>query len=95
MKKIVSIFLCLSLVMAMSMIAYGNEGGELSTGTDVSVQESASEAYDELIASFPQERTTGSKIYPEYFGGSYINERGQLVIYVTEPTRTFSLQNRD
>ena len=27
---------------------------------------------------------SGEKIYPDYYGGSYINDAGQLIVYVTD-----------
>lgn len=52
---------------------------------DISVQEDAVTAYEELMASFISPYLdTDEKIYPDYYGGSYINDSGQLVVYVTD-----------
>lgn len=49
---------------------------------EISVQESAAAAYDELMTSFSS-TYSNEKIYPDYYGGSYINDNGKLVVYVT------------
>lgn len=36
------------------------------------------------MSSFPASRATGEKIYPDYYGGSYINNEGKLVVYIKE-----------
>jgi len=83
MKKITKLIAVLALIapiVAFSMPANAAEDKNM----DVSVQESAAAAYDELMNSFPQSRATGEKIYPDYYGGSYINEKEQLIVYVTD-----------
>lgn len=83
MKKLTKLIGALALIapiVAFSMSTYAAEDENM----DVSVQESAVAAYDELMNSFPQSRATGEKIYPDYYGGSYINENEQLVVYVTD-----------
>ncbi|MDR2043819.1 MAG: S1 family peptidase [Clostridium sp.] len=52
---------------------------------DAPVQESAASSYDELMGSFSVE-DSGEKEYPDYYGGSYINDKGQFVVYVTDDT---------
>lgn len=86
-KKVIVFFSLLTLLASLitpTKYAYANE----LEYTDVGIQESACEAYDEMMNSFPQSRLTGEKIYPNYYGGSYINDSGQLVIYVTDITNT-------
>lgn len=62
---------------------------------EAGVQEDAYAAYEELINSFPQSKTTGKKLYPDYYGGSYINDEGKLVIYVTDNSAVPMLFNND
>lgn len=89
--------LALAMTVIMSLSLFGNlmdvraTENNVETGlnvelesSDVSIQEEASKAYDELMNSFPQSRSTGEKLYPDYYGGSYINDKGQLVVYVTD-----------
>lgn len=59
---------------------------------DAGVQEVASVAYDELMASFVTAYTNSDEmIYPDYYGGSYINDVGQLVVLVTEDSQEASV----
>ena len=67
----------------MLVPAMKTEASETET-VDVAIQENASNAYDELMSSFPASRATGEKIYPDYYGGSYINNEGKLVVYIKE-----------
>lgn len=86
-KKMIGLLSVLTLIASLitpAKYAYANE----PEYTDVGIQESACEAYDELMNSFPQSRSTGEKVYPDYYGGSYINDFGQLVMYVTDTTNT-------
>ena len=56
---------------------------------DASVQDSAAMAYDTLMDSFSNpDVKSGGKIYPDSYGGAYINDDGQLVVYVTDETQT-------
>lgn len=83
MKKLTKLIGALALIapiLAFSMSTYAAEDENI----EVSVQESAAAVYDELMNSFPQSRATGEKIYPDYYGGSYINENEQLIVYVTD-----------
>lgn len=86
-KKIIGLLSVLTLLASMITPAEYVNANEPEY-TDVGIQESACEAYDELMNSFPLSRSTGEKIYPDYYGGSYINDFGQLVIYVTDMANT-------
>lgn len=79
-SKFFSVLTMFALIMAFSMSVFAAE----PESVDVGIQEEASAAYDELINSFPQSKSTGDRIYPDYFGGAYINDEGQLVVYVTD-----------
>lgn len=72
---LLSSILVIGFVFSISTNAQGKN-------EDFSVQESAVAGYDELMASFSM-KYSGEKIYPDYYGGSYINDNGQLVVYVT------------
>lgn len=80
MKKFLSLLLSVILVGSFAVSASAAE----NVVVDESVQENAVAAYDELMASFSVTHSnSGEKIYPDYYGGSYINNAGQLVVYVT------------
>lgn len=67
-----------------------NEKVENSSMIDVKLvdQSKALDAFDRLISSFQSGRTkSNSNVnYPEYYGGCYINENQELVVYVTGDT---------
>ncbi len=44
-------------------------------------QEKANESYEEIKKSFNKDRASE---YPEYYGGAYVNDAGNLVIYVID-----------
>lgn len=74
--------LLLSALLAISFVV---SVGAAETFADAGVQENAAAAYDELLASFSTTYSNfGEKVYPDYYGGSYVNDDGQLVIYVTD-----------
>lgn len=80
MKKFLS--LLLSALLAVSFVVSASAAKNV---VDDGVQESAVAAYDELMASFATTYSnSGEKIYPDYYGGSYINDAGQLIVYVTD-----------
>lgn len=80
MKKFLS--LLLSALLAVSFVVSASAAENV---VDDGVQESAVAAYDELMASFATTYSnSGEKIYPDYYGGSYINDAGQLIVYVTD-----------
>lgn len=90
-KKVKGLFATLVLavlVTSSALVSFAQE--QVVSYNDVGVQEDAHEAYENLMNSFPQQRSTGEKIYPDYYGGSYINDEGKLVVYVkdmvSEPT---------
>lgn len=81
-RKILGLILSGVLVLAASFSVNAAESEKVN---DISVQENASNAYDELMAQFVTGYSDVSeKSYPDYYGGSYINEDGQLVVYITE-----------
>lgn len=78
--NILGVLVLVGIMLMPTIHSYANE----SENVDVGIQESACEAYDELMNSFPESYSTGKRTYPDYYGGSYINDNGQLVVYVTE-----------
>lgn len=77
--------LLLSALLAISFVV---SVGAAETFADAGVQENAAAAYDELMASFSTTYSNfGEKVYPDYYGGSYINDDGKLVVYVTDGMR--------
>lgn len=83
MKKFLSL-----LLSAMLAVSFVFSASAAENTVDGSVQENAAAAYDELMASFATTYSnSGEKVYPDYYGGSYINDDGQLVVYVTDDTQ--------
>lgn len=79
-KRFLSILLLSSLLIGSAFTTSAAEPVE-----DAGVQENAVDAYEALMSSFSLGRS-GDKIYPDYYGGSHINDNGQLVVYVTDGT---------
>lgn len=80
-------FLGLLLTIALVMSCANSVSATRGLVNEVGVQENAIAAYDELMASFvTMYSDSGEKVYPDYYGGSYINDNGQLVVYVTNAT---------
>ena len=80
MKKFLSLLLPVLLAVSFAVPVSAAENV-----VDDGVQENAMAAYDELMTSFATTYSnSGEKIYPDYYGGSYINDAGQLVVYVTD-----------
>jgi len=50
-------------------------------------QESAVATVDEIYASFPMNRA-GEHMYPDFFGGMYIDENGNLVVQIVSGSRS-------
>lgn len=81
-RKILGLILSGILVLTTSFSVNAAESEKVN---DISVQEDAVNAYDELMAQFVTGYSDFSeKSYPDYYGGSYINEDGQLVVYIAE-----------
>lgn len=89
--KFFSVLTLIAVIMAFSMSVFAAE----PESVDVGVQEEASAAYDELMNSFPQSKSTGDRVYPDYYGGAYINDEGRLVVYVTDLNKAPSLMSVD
>lgn len=57
----------------------------ISYAEDCSVQEDGMAAYENLVAFLGTKPISDQEQkYPDYYGGSYINENGKLVVYVTD-----------
>ncbi|MDR0999740.1 MAG: S1 family peptidase [Clostridiales bacterium] len=76
-----SVILFIFIIIAAMIIAsaHANNFGY----NDIEVQEPAANAYERLINLFTASRATGDKLYPDYYGGSFITDDGKLTIYVT------------
>jgi streptogrisin B len=74
-----NIFLVIAFIFLLFM---PNQAAYASEAVDVSVQESAYHAYESLMTLFTLQGGTEDKSYPDYYGGSYINDDGKLVVYV-------------
>lgn len=94
MKKLTKLFIALALIVPIMAFSISTDAAE-DENLDIGVQENACTAYEELMDSFPESRATGQKIYPDYYGGSYINDNGKLVIYITEGTDIPTPLNND
>lgn len=91
-----------ALILCTLLFATGTAAQDATfagqTSTDVPMQESAYNAYMGLLDFFsttPAENTgSDTPQYPDYYGGSYINENDQLVICVSDnstlPTQLFN-----
>lgn len=53
---------------------------------DAPVQENANELYENLMSAFNQQSTRSSEslVYPDYYGGAFINDDGILVVYTKD-----------
>ena len=60
--KFFSVLTLIAVIMAFSMSVFAAE----PESVDVGVQEEASAAYEELMNSFPQSKSTGDRVYPDY-----------------------------
>ncbi|MCL2400456.1 MAG: S1 family peptidase [Defluviitaleaceae bacterium] len=90
MKKLIVAIMSLTVIFSFSVIAFTQEikhldqlkeefGSEFLLNHDVSLTNAM-----DILNSFPQSRT-GEIIYPDYFGGLYIDDNGNLVnLVVTE-----------
>jgi streptogrisin B len=87
--KILTMLALMALITFLSIMSYAQESE--TTYIDAEAQESACQAYDNLMNSFPMSRETGRKIYPDYYGGSFINDEDKLVVYVTNMDNVLAL----
>ncbi len=96
-KKLLTLLMVMALSMTFSMTpTYAETLTEVEQeATALSVydkdflhnMELASAQYTKLITSFSPDNTNGvlkASDYPDYYGGSYINEEGKFVIYLVE-----------
>jgi streptogrisin B len=79
----------MTFITFISVMSYAQEP-EI-TYNDAAAQEAACQAYDNLMSSFPMSRETGKKLYPDYYGGSFINDEDKLVVYVTNMDSVLTL----
>lgn len=99
MKKILKIMLSVFLVaITFSYKVFASETENIIE--EGKVQETAASQYELLIDSFPENRSSGKKIYPESYGGSFIDDSGILNIYQKEidegtQTETYSITDED
>lgn len=97
-KKIFSIALSACLCLGITVSAASGSGGD--TTSEASVQEVAYNAYMQLSDGFGTAHDSRNLVeaYPDYYGGSYINDNGKLVICVPEDavdTATATLSELD
>ncbi len=59
------------------------------------LQQGGVDAYDKLTSSFSSASSGGEKAYPDYYGGSYINDDGCLVVEVVKGYETPKLSDED
>lgn len=99
MKKILKIMLSVFLVaITFSYKVFASETENIIE--EGKVQETAASQYELLIDSFPENRSSGKKIYPESYGGSFIDDSGILNIYQKEidegtQTETYSITDEE
>ena len=76
--KVLKMFL---VACIMSIGLFSNVFADSPGISEKEAQEKASMLYDEVLNSFPESRKDGEKIYPDNYGGSFIDEKGNLNIY--------------
>lgn len=80
-KRLLGLLLSAMMVLSCTILATAS-GGDTK---DQSVQENAVAAYDEMLDSFGRTYSdTEEIVYPDSYGGAYINESGKLVVYLTD-----------
>ena len=99
MKRIIPVLLCIvMLIVAASAISYANESVLGSLGynnielksmerydkTFLENQSKASQIYDKINRSFGDPENLKEDDFPDYYGGSYTNDMGKLVVKVTD-----------
>lgn len=91
-------FLCLFIVLGMlsscadDSISNSGEKQDVNESPEIlkSNEDKASKIFDELMESFAvssRSNSEGEIIYPDYYGGAYINNEGNLVILAKGDTR--------
>lgn len=85
------VFLILTGVIAYAETGVTNQGIGKTTEEEslakydsyfLAQNENSYLSYEKLIESF-EDKETSETVYPDYYGGSYIDDNGKLVIYVT------------
>lgn len=89
-KKILSLALSASLCLGITVSAAASGSGGGTTTSEAPVQETAYNAYMQLSEDFVTAYDGRNSVaaYPDYYGGSYINDDGKLVICVPEDAVT-------
>lgn len=92
MKRLISILTIVCMILAVGCFSATAvlETGENSTTAEAPIQESAYNAYMQVSEDFitTHDGSNSVTVYPDYYGGSYINDDGKLVIFVPEDTIT-------
>ena len=84
-KRMVAVILCLCVVALCMGFTQQRDAGELAAERAMSRQEEALDAYQLLWDSFEKDTESGQPIYPDEYGGEYIDD-DKLVIQLTENT---------
>ncbi len=84
-KRMVAVVLCLCVVALCMGFTQQRDAGELAAERAMSRQEEALDAYQLLWDSFEKDTESGQPIYPDEYGGEYIDD-DKLVIQLTENT---------
>lgn len=90
-KKIISfILVCVFIISAGNSVARAQNNRTAHDDTFFKTQYSSIEKYNKLLDKFKQNRTIegkkGALYYDDYYGGSYINDSGELVVLLTNNT---------
>ena len=67
-------------------VVSSNKATQKNVILDAPVQENANELYENLMSAFNQQSTRSSEslVYPDYYGGAFINDDGILVVYTKD-----------
>ena len=84
-KRMAAVVLCLCVVALCMGFTQQRDAGELAAERAMSRQEEALDAYQLLWDSFEKDTESGQPIYPDEYGGEYIDD-DKLVIQLTENT---------
>lgn len=86
MKVIIKMIITVILVLAMTVTSYGYTSDIQLEVNSTSYKQNASRAYELYndLLDYWTDSESDTVIYPDVYGGSYVNDDGHLVILVTE-----------
>ena len=82
MKKIIS--LLLAITVAFSLVATASATQETISDERISIENESNRQYNAMLNTFRNDE--GILVYPDYYGGAFLNSAGLLVVSVTQKT---------